>query len=437
MPQALPSATEVVVIGGGVIGVATAWYLQRLGVPVVLCEKGRIAGEQSSRNWGWIRKQGRDPAELPLIIESLRLWAEIARELPEDIGWTVGGVTYLVESDADAARYTAWLDQARAYRLDSRMLSVAETHTLLPNVRVAHRGALFTASDARAEPALAVPAMARLLRASGVPVCETCAVRTVERSGGKVTAVVTEHGRIGCTAVVLAGGAWSRLLLAHLGFALPQLQVIASVQRTGPAPLIAETALGSAAVALRRRADGGYTLARSGASRAEIVPANLRHARPFLPVLKRDWRQLKFRLGKPFLDALLEKPWDGDSESPFERTRVLDPPPDHGLLDRVLVAARAAFPQLAEARSVERWAGAIDVLPDEIPAIGPVPGINGLVLATGFSGHGFGIGPAAGKVTAELAVGRNPSVDLAAFRVDRFTRVADPAHGDSGRRGGP
>lgn len=426
MPQALPSATEVVVIGGGVIGVSTAWYLQRLGVPVVLCEKGRIAGEQSSRNWGWIRKQGRDPAELPLIIESLRLWAELARELPEDIGFTLGGVTYLVESDADAARYTAWLEHARAYQLDSRLLSVVETDALLPGIRAAHQGALYTASDARAEPTLAVPAMARMLRAVGIPTFEHCAVRTVERSGRRVTSVVTEHGRIGCKAVVLAGGAWSRLLLHHLGFSLPQLQVISSVQRTGPAPLIAETALGSAAVAIRRRADGGYTLARSGASRAEIVPANLRHARYYLPVLKRDWQKLTFRLGKPFLDALFEKPWDGDSESPFERTRVLEPRPDHRLLDQVLSAAAAAFPQLAGARSAKRWAGAIDVLPDEIPAIGPVPGIDGLVVATGFSGHGFGIGPAAGKVTAELAAGREPSIDLRAFCPDRFDNPPNP-----------
>ena len=422
MPPALPKETEVVVIGGGVAGVSTAWYLARLEVPVVLCEKGRIAGEQSSRNWGWIRKQGRNPAELPLIIQSLRLWAEIAGELPEDIGWTVGGVTYLVENDADAARYTAWLEHAKAYQLDSRMLSVAETDALIPQLRAPHQGALHTASDARAEPASAVPAMGRMLRAGGVPVFENCAVRSVERAGGRVSGVVTEHGRIGCRAVVLAGGAWSRLMLEHLGFALPQLQVISSVQRTTPAPLIAETTVGSAAVSIRRRADGGYTLAKSGAARAEIVPANLRHARPFLPVLRRDWQKLKFRLGRPFLDALFEKSWDGESESPFERTRVLDPSPDHRLLDQVLAAARAAFPQLAEVRSAERWAGAIDVLPDEIPAIGPVPGIDGLVVATGFSGHGFGIGPAAGKVAAELATGRTPAVDLAAFRPDRFAR---------------
>jgi glycine/D-amino acid oxidase-like deaminating enzyme len=420
MPPQLPPRTEVVVIGGGVAGVSTAWYLNRLGVPVVLCEKGRIAGEQSSRNWGWIRKQGRDPRELPLIIQSLRLWEEIAGELPEDIGWKIGGVTYLVESDADEARFTAWLEHAKAYQLDSRMLSKAETDALLPDNRAFHRGALITPSDARAEPAKAVPAMARLLKTANVPVFESCAVRTIEREAGRVSAVVTEHGRIACNAVVLAGGVWSRTMLDHLGFAFPQLQVISSVQRTTPAPLIAETQVGSAAVSIRRRADGGYTLARSGASRAEIVPANLRHARPYLPVLMRDWRKLKFRLGKPFLDALLEKPWTGDSESPFERTRVLDPTPDHALLDQVLASAKAIYPQLADAQSAERWAGAIDVLPDEIPALGPVPGIAGLLLATGFSGHGFGIGPAAGRVIAELAAGRTPSADLGAFDPGRF-----------------
>ena len=99
---------------------------------------------------------------------------------------------------------------------------------------------------------------------------------------------------------------------------------------------------------------------------------------------------------------------------------MLDPEPDHALLDDVLVAAAHSFPQLADVRPVERWAGAIDVLPDEIPALGPVPGIDGLFVATGFSGHGFGIGPAAGEVMAALAAGAEPAVDLAAFRPERF-----------------
>jgi glycine/D-amino acid oxidase-like deaminating enzyme len=431
-----PTAAEVVVIGGGIAGVATAWHLHRLGVPVVLCEKGRIAGEQSSRNWGWIRKQGRDPAELPLIIESLQRWREIVTELDEDIGWHAGGVTYLIENDADAERYRLWLEHAQAHGLDSRLLSTRETADLFPGIQAGHQGAIYTASDARAEPARAVPAMARHLRRAGVPIFEDCAVRTVERSGGRVEAVVTEHGRIACTTAVVAGGAWSRRILDHLGFTLPQLHVISSVQRTDPAPLISESAIGGHDVAMRRRADGGYTLAKSGAARAEILPANIRHARAYLPVLRRDWRDLKFRIGKPFIDALLSQHGDGSTESPFERTRVLDPEPDHKLLDTTLATAKAWFPQLAGIHWAERWAGAIDVLPDEVPALGPVPGIDGLLVATGFSGHGFGIGPGAGLVTARLAAGESPGLDLGAFSPNRFARNADSHREEAGKRAG-
>jgi len=112
--------------------------------------------------------------------------------------------------------------------------------------------------------------------------------------------------------------------------------------------------------------------------------------------------------------------WPADRPTPFERHRVLDPSPDHRLLDQVLRDAADLFPQLRGARPVERWAGMIDVTPDEIPALGPVDGWDGLFLATGFSGHGFGIGPAAGYVMAQLARGEQPVVDLAPFRLARF-----------------
>ncbi|MGB2893168.1 MAG: FAD-dependent oxidoreductase, partial [Albidovulum sp.] len=122
----LPEAADVVVIGGGVIGVMTAWFLARRGVKVVLCEKGRIAGEQSSRNWGWVRQQGRDPAELPIMIEAMAIWKGLSAEAGADLGFRQTGVLYLANKPADLARYEGWMVHARAHGLDTRMVTASE-----------------------------------------------------------------------------------------------------------------------------------------------------------------------------------------------------------------------------------------------------------------------------------------------------------------------
>src|ERR1041384_5091792 len=130
--EALPARADVVVIGGGIIGTSTALYLAQRGVSVALCEKGHIAGEQSSRNWGWCRKMARDPRELPLIVESLRLWERMNETVEAETGFRTCGILYLGENEAALAEMAQWLDHARQYQLDTRMIGAAEVRDLLP-----------------------------------------------------------------------------------------------------------------------------------------------------------------------------------------------------------------------------------------------------------------------------------------------------------------
>src|SRR6516225_2619116 len=176
----VPARTGVVVVGGGIIGTSTAFFLARKGIPVVLCEKGHIAGEQSSRNWGWCRKMGRDPREIPLIIESLRLWQGMNEMVEAETGFRQAGIMYLAETQAELTQLEAWLEHARQYQLDTRIISRSEAAELMPGLTGDWTGALYTASDGKAEPQRAAPAIAEAARRHGASIVTGCAVRGIE-----------------------------------------------------------------------------------------------------------------------------------------------------------------------------------------------------------------------------------------------------------------
>src|SRR5574340_747188 len=181
----LPAKTGVVVVGGGIIGTSTAFFLARKGVPVTLCEKGEIGAEQSSRNWGWVRKMGRDPREIPLIIESLRFWTELNTLVGGETGFRQCGIVYLCKTAAELAKRQAWLQVAQPYQLDSRFLSPDELRQVLPNLQGTWKGGLYTQSDGRAEPSKAAPAIAEGARRHGASILTGCAARGVETTGGR------------------------------------------------------------------------------------------------------------------------------------------------------------------------------------------------------------------------------------------------------------
>src|SRR4051812_28943304 len=149
--ETLPNRADVVIVGGGIIGTSAALFLAQKGISTVLCEKGHIAGEQSSRNWGWCRKMARDPREIPLVIESLRLWERMNGTVEAETGFRTCGIMYLGEKPEDVARLEAWLEHAREYQLDTRVIDGEEVARLLPGTAKRWAGALYTASDGKAE----------------------------------------------------------------------------------------------------------------------------------------------------------------------------------------------------------------------------------------------------------------------------------------------
>lgn len=418
----LPKAADVVVIGGGIIGVMTAWFLAERGERVVLCEKGRVGAEQSGRNWGWVRQQGRDPAELPIMIEALSIWKALEAS-GLDLGFRQTGVFYAANGPKDMENYEGWMAHARAHGLDTRLMSRAEVDQWLPN-KAGWVGGLLTPSDGRAEPWVAVPRLTDALVAKGGTVVEDCAVRGLDVVGGALAGAVTEKGRIAASRVVLAGGAWSSLLLARHGVRLPQLSVRATVAATVPLPEFYSGALADNEFAIRRRRDGGYTLAPGGFHEFFIGPDAFRHLWPYRAQIRKDISSTHFLPAAPrgYPDGwLTPRRWAEDRVSPFERMRVLDPAPNMPEVERLRDRFARAFPEIGRPAIAATWAGMIDTLPDVVPVIDHVPALPGLTLATGMAGHGFGIGPGVGRVVADLVTGRAPGHDLHRFRYLRFS----------------
>jgi glycine/D-amino acid oxidase-like deaminating enzyme len=420
----LPARSGVMIVGGGIIGVCTALFLAEKGHAVVLCEKGQIGAEQSSRNWGWCRTMGRDPAEIPLSLDSLRLWRGMNAAVAGETGFRQTGIVYLCDTERELAERERWLEHARSFQIEARLLRNDALADVLPGAGRPFAGGLYTATDGRAEPGKAAPAIAEAARRHGATILTGCAVRGIETQGGRISGAVTEKGRIACDAVVLAGGAWSRLFCGNLGIDLPQLKVLGSVLRTAPLAGAPEVAAGAANFSFRKRLDGGYTVARRNGNITDIVPDSFRLLADFAPAFATNWRELRLRIGRRFLeDWRVPRRWALDAPSPFEQVRVLDPAPSQGLLAEARANLARAFPAFANMTVADSWGGVIDVTPDAVPVISPVPSLPGFFIAAGFSGHGFGIGPGAGRLMADLVTGATPAVDPAPYRLERFHRA--------------
>ncbi|MCA1443553.1 FAD-binding oxidoreductase [Ensifer sp. IC4062] len=418
--QELPAKADVVVIGGGIVGATAAFLLVERGLSVALIEKGYVGGEQSSRNWGWCRRQNRDERELPLSGIALQVWDEFAAKIGEDVGFRRCGLLYATDDPRQLAEWEAWRDMARPFNVNTRMLSAKEAAAAIPANGRRWLGGVHSIDDGKAEPAIAAPMIANGARKFGATIHQECAARGLDLVNGAVAGVITEKGTIRTQAVLCAGGAWTSMFCRQYGVLFPQASVRQTALRTRATKDLGE-AIYTPECALTRRLDGSYTLAISGRATLDITPQGLRYARWFMPMFLARLKAVQIGIGESFFhgpEAFAS--WNGDTTSPFERMRVLDPAPNRRTIAAILKRVTEQFPAMAGIEIADSWGAYVDCTPDAVPVISPADGVKGLYLAAGGSGHGFGLGPGIGHLAADLVANDTPCVDPTPFRLSRF-----------------
>ncbi|WP_296741192.1 FAD-binding oxidoreductase [Mesorhizobium sp.] len=422
--QTVPKSADTVVIGAGIVGVSTAYWLARAGQSVVLVEKGSVGAEQSSRNWGWCRQQNRDARELPLSTKSLSLWEEMAADIGDDMGFSRCGLLYLSDAEAEIETWAKWGRFARGEGVVTQMLGSGEASVKGSATGKTWKGGVWSPTDGTADPSRAAPAVARgIMKHNGI-VLQNCAARGIEHEAGAVSGVITERGVIRTQNVVLAGGAWASSFLRQLDIAFPQAAIRSSILSVAPGAQGLPAALHTSRVSVTRRSDGAYTLAVSGFGKVDPTPGAIYGARHFVPMFAKRWRMLSPG-GLQAWNAGFEtrRRWKMDQPTPMEAVRILDPRPSRRHLDLILARARTLLPELSKVAVQAEWAGYIDSTPDGVPVIDGDIGLRGLVLAAGFSGHGFGIGPGAGHLAADIVLGRKPITQVSQYRLSRFAKT--------------
>jgi sarcosine oxidase, subunit beta len=376
--------TDVAIIGAGISGAATAWELARAGVRVTLIDRYGPAAMASGWTLAGVRQSGRHPAELPLAQEAVRLWATLDTALDGETFYRRHGNLRLARSEAEIPVIDRLIAEQSAAGLEiARLGDAREIRSVAPAISDAILMASFCPSDGHADPKASVAAFVRAAERAGAITRFGERVLAIETQGGKVAGLRTDRGIIAADRVVLAAGIFGNELLGPLGLRVPlDVQVVSVLQTTPVAPLLDQViGVANADVAGRQEASGRFRVT-SGV-----------------------------------------EPWDGameDGATPVVR-------PDAQSLAGTVAKFGHAVPAFRSMRIEQIWAGLIDMTPDALPVIEASPDIDGLVIAMGFSGHGFCLGPVTGRILADLVQGRDPALPLAPFALARFRGWNQPA----------
>jgi len=415
----IPDAVDVAVVGAGICGSVCAASVAARGASVLVIEKeGMAAGEQSGRAQGAIRVQGRDPTEIPLALEALSRWHDVAAE--GDFELTFNGNMYLCSGVSEVDAVKELIEQSHASGLRNvRFLTPAEARHIIPAATGAFLAAMWSADDGQCQPAKATQFFEARARGRGARFAyDTLATKILERDGA-VAGVATSRGRIAARAVVIAGGIWTSLLAATVGVDVPIMPVALSECETeAVAPLIPAT-LRAFRFGARQRANGKVVVS---AGMNAVVDhylsfASLRHLRVWAPRLLHHRSAVRLRCDwRALVDEAVHRSLVSPKLIGINRHREAN----RGLMHRSLDALGAIVPPLRRARIERYWAGVIDLSPDGLPIIDGDAGPAGMVLVTGLSGHGLALAPVIGDIAADLALIHATSRPIAPFSLRRF-----------------
>jgi sarcosine oxidase, subunit beta len=375
---------DIVVIGAGITGTATALSLAEEGHEVTLIERRGIAAMASGWTLGGVRRSGRDLAELPLADAAVAIWPTLGERLGQDVEYRRGGNLRLARNDEEVAIIRALVDRQRAEGLDLTFLATNEAvRDIAPAISEHVLAASFCPSDGAADPIKATRAYAQAARRRGAVIREGLTVDAIRVAHGRVVGVETSEGFVPAGAVIVAAGVNTPALLAGVGLELPLSVTVVHVLRTERLPRALDQVFGvaNADCAGRQEADGRLRVT-SGSQAFAGDPAG----------------------------------WSEEALAPG-RSEIL----------RLTELVGHVLPLLKGAPVHRAWGGLIDLTPDALPVLDAPREIPGLVVGAGFSGHGFCLGPVSGEVLADLALGRPPRHDLSAFRLARFARAGKRA----------
>ncbi|MER9751743.1 FAD-binding oxidoreductase [Mesorhizobium sp. M0140] len=417
---ATPKTYEVAIIGAGIAGCSTAYYLARQSIRVAVFDRGPVAGEQSSRAWGFIRKQGRHPAEIPLAAEASVLWDEITDEFGFDSTQRVkSGILMPAKTAEDEEVVETSYRDAQTHRLTSEILDAKALKEKLPELAGSWRCALFTRDDGHGDPKLSTHTVARAAKAAGAEFFNDEVITDFTRTRGRVTGVRTLRNTYQCAKVVVASGIGSRRLLAKLGYNLPVQNIRSSVGLTTATTPFTQIAMWAPTTAYRPRPDGSFIIGngyRNAGTDYDLTLQAFTNLRYFLPALKQNQGLLRIGLGRDTIRSLTDLLPGKGKHSPLS-----EPATNIAKVKQNLAEFRVMFPHISGLTLADSWAGRIDTTPDLIPVIDLLHGYENVYALCGFSGHGFALGPVVGKQMSKWIVDGAPSLDLSKFKSSRFT----------------